>query len=238
MKKFYLFLLLSFFTLFLFNETSRAQGFDLGLNLGLASPQGEFREKVDRLGFSFSGFAALFPAPNSPFSVGLNLGYVIYGMERRKEPWSTTIPDAYLTVERTNSIVNFHAMFQVAPFEGRFRPYVEGLFGGAYIFTTTSVKSDNQDKEITSSTNFDDWAWNYGAGGGLQIYLSESGSDQSLSYIYLDLKARYLYGTEAQYLKEGAVKIVNGKVYYYPSKSKTDLLYFSIGVVFAFRGVN
>lgn len=229
------FVLISFFSVLIIPDISSAQVIDLGGNLGVALPQGEFKNKVNQTGFHITGNASFCPNENLPFSVGLNVGYVIYGNETRKEPWSTTIPDAFLTVKRTNNLVNFHALFQIIPFKWKFRPYLEGLFGGAYIFTTTSVESDYQDKELTSSTNFDDWAWNYGAGGGFQIYLTKSNNEISESTIYLDLKARYLFGTEAAYLKEGSVKIINGKVYYDIAKSKTDLLYISLGVVVSIK---
>ena len=75
-----------------FPITSNAQ--QAGLNFSLAFPQGEFGEQVDNIGFGLSGeFMFLSPKPHAPFGLGLNLGYYIYGMESRKEPWSLTIPD-------------------------------------------------------------------------------------------------------------------------------------------------
>jgi hypothetical protein len=48
--------------------------------------------------------------------------------------------------------------------------------------------------------------------------------------IYLDLKGRYLFGSEAVYLKEGDVQINGAQVIYHPSKSKTDMLTVHAGV--------
>lgn len=205
-----------------------------GLNLTLAIPSGEFKEKVDNLGFGLSGnINFISPKPKSPFGIGLNLGYIVYGSESRTEPLSTTIPDVFVNIDRTNSLLNFHLLFTVGFPTGRIRPYVEGLFGGSYIFTTTSVKSQGTGEEFASSTNFDDWAWSYGAGGGFTILLSgDPNTDQNT--IYLDLKGRYLFGSEAEYLKKGSVRIVNSRVEYDVNKSKTDLITIHAGILVYF----
>jgi hypothetical protein len=158
-----------------------------------------------------------------------------YGSESRREPFSYTIPDVFVDVDRTNNLVNFHILFQIIPATGAFRPYAEGLFGGSYIFTETSIKSRDYD-EVASSTNFDDFAWSYGAGAGFIILLTEN-VGEDVGSLYLDLKARYLFGSEAEYLKEGSVKVKEGtlNVTYDVSKSKTDLLQIHLGVVAYFN---
>ncbi|MDO8550105.1 MAG: hypothetical protein Q7S39_08160 [Ignavibacteria bacterium] len=50
--------------------------------------------------------------------------------------------------------------------------------------------------------------------------------------LYLDFKARYLFGSEAEYMKEGFVKLGNGRVTYDVSKSKTNLLQIHLGIYF------
>ena len=85
--------------------------------------------------------------------------------------------------------------------------------------------------KLPATTNFDDFAWNYGVGGGLLINLySPDVGEGIFESLFLDLKVRYLLGTEAEYLKEGSVTIDNGNVYYDVSKSKTDLLITQVGV--------
>lgn len=207
----------------------------VGLNFTAALPQGEFKDNVDNAGWGVSAHATLFtPGPTLPFTVGLNLGFINYGNESRKAPWSYTIPDANVDVTRTNNIVNFHVLFQVSPFNSPVKPYLEGLFGGNYLFTTTKVESDYLDKSLTETTNQDDFAWSYGGGGGIMIKLTDLADP--VGSIWLDLKARYLLGTEAEYLKEGSVEIntTNGTAIYHLSRSKTDLLTIHIGVVAEF----
>ena len=209
-----------------------------GLNIMLGFPSGEFKENVKRTGFGLSGhYLFLAPSAQRPFGIGLNIGYLNYGQETRREPFSLTIPDVTVDVERSNNLVNFHALFQLGFGSGSVRPFVEGLFGGSYIFTETTIRSKGS-QEVASSTNFDDFAWSYGGGGGILIQLSsgdEEGSDNGS--LFLDLKVRYLFGSEAEYLKEGSVIISNGKVNYQISKSKTDLITAHAGVVAYFNSI-
>jgi hypothetical protein len=225
----YLIILISTFTINL-PAQSAGGGFMLGF------PQGEFKENIDRLGFGISGQVLFFnPVEELPFGFGINIGYLNYGSESRQEPFNSRIPDVVVDVDRTNNLVNFHLLFHIAPPSGTLRPYLELLFGGAYLFTETSVNSRGDD-EIASSTNFDDFAWNYGVGGGLLINLySPDVSEGGFEALYLDLKVRYLFGTEAEYLKEGSVIPQNGDVYYDVSNSKTDLLITQLGVMVYFN---
>lgn len=209
-----------------------------GLNLTLGFPMGEFKKEIDRLGFGLSGhFLFLAPTDNRPFGIGLNVGYLNYGQETRQELFSSTIPDVTVDVERSNNLVNFHALFQLGFGSGSVRPFIEGLFGGSYIFTETTIRSRGSE-EVASSNNFDDFAWSYGAGGGILILLTsgdEEGSEAGA--LFLDLKARYLFGSEAEYLKKGSVVVSPGKVDYKVSKSKTDLLTVHAGVVAYFNSI-
>jgi hypothetical protein len=209
-----------------------------GLNFTLGFPTGEFKNNVKRTGFGVSGeFLLLTPTIQNPFSIGLNLGFINYGSESRREPFSSTIPDVTVDVDRSNNIVNFHILFQLAFPTGIVRPYAEGLFGGSYIFTETTIKSRGVD-EVASSTNFDDFAWSYGVGGGflIQVYTPDN-QEEKVGSVFIDLKARYLYGSEAEYLKEGSVIVENGRVTYNTSKSKTDLLTAHIGAVVYFNSL-
>ena len=208
-----------------------------GLNIMLGFPMGEFKEEIDRLGYGLSGhFLFLAPTVNRPFGIGLNVGYLNYGQETRREPFSLTIPDVTVDVERSNNLVNFHVLFQLGFGSGSVRPFVEGLFGGSYIFTETTIRSRGAE-EVASSNNFDDFAWSYGAGGGLLILLSSGEEGEDFGSIFLDLKARYLFGSEAEYLKEGSVIVSGGNVTYQVTKSKTDLLTVHVGVVAYFNSI-
>ncbi len=204
----------------------------LGLDLMLGLPQGEFKQNVGDVGGGFTGQFLWSPSERMPFSVGLNLGLLIYGSETRREPFSTTIPDVTVEVSRTNNLLNFHLLFKIIPQKGDFRPYLEGLFGGAYLFTETKIENTS-----TSSVNFDDFAWNYGGGGGLMfcVHREKQPENGKISEIFVDLRARYLYGTRANYLREGSIKYLGaGKIGYDVVRSTTDMISIHLGAVLYF----
>jgi hypothetical protein len=207
-----------------------------GVDFTLGFPMGEFKENVDRLGYGISGHFLFFtPSPEAPFTAGLNIGFLNYGSESRRERFSTTIPDVFVDVDRSNNLMNFHVMFRAAWPTGVVRPYAEGLFGGSYLFTETTIRSRGTD-DVASTNNFDDFAWSYGGGGGFLIRVTENASEE-IGSVFIDLRARYLLGTQAEYLKEGSIRIENGHAFYDVSKSKTDILTVHLGVTAYFNSL-
>ncbi len=234
MKK-YLPLFLSVFVLsVLFSTSINAQS--AGLNFTLGFPSGDFKDNVKRTGIGGNLEGLLWMQSSVPFGIGLNLGFYNYGSETRREPFSLTVPDVTVDVDRSNNIVNFHLLFRITTNNTKARPYLDLLFGGAYIFTETKIYSRSNSEEVAGSTNFDDFAWSYGIGGGIMYKLMNLPGNNAEGYnpLYLDFKVRYIYGTEAEYLKQGSVTVQNGKVYYNTIKSKTDLLTVGIGVIMYF----
>jgi hypothetical protein len=227
MKKLFGLIVFLVFTSISFAQTA-------GVSFMIASPQGEFKNNVDNLGFGVQVEGTLWtPSIERPFSIGLSAGYLIYGLTSERRAWHD-FPGVYLNLTRTNSIANLHALFKITPFMGSVRPYIEGIFGGNYLFTTSEVKNENGDQQIASSTNFDDFTWSYGGGAGLLFKVAENLG--SVSTLFLDLKMRYMFGTEAEYLTENSVYINNvGDTVFNPQKSKTDLLTFHIGIVAYFN---
>lgn len=218
MRKLFITVLIVFSSVTLFAQQA-------GISFTLGFPEGDFKDHNKRTGFGGNLEALL--VKTGPASMGLNIGYLNYGSETRRERFSTTIPDVMVDVNRTNNILNFHLLFHIAPDFSTFIPYAEGLFGGSYIFTETRI--DSREEDVASSTNFDDFTWSYGAGGGFMIHVY-SNPDNEISDVYIDFKVRYLFGGKAEYLKEGSVVIEDGIAYFTPEKSKTDLLTASLGV--------
>jgi hypothetical protein len=169
--------------LFLLLVVSSVSGSNLfaqsaGINFTVGLPMGEFKENVDNTGWGLSGYFLLLPITKAnPFSVGLNIGYLNYGNETWTEYLRYT--NMSVDVERTNNLVNFHLFFQAGWPTGPIRPYIEGLFGGSYLFTSTALKSYNNE-DVGSETEFDDFAWSYGGGGGFLIRLT-SNTDEQIS---------------------------------------------------------
>lgn len=214
-----------------------AQNWEASVGFGLASPQGEFRSSLGQNGYGIVGDIGYAPAVN-PYFIGLSVGYLVYGSESRKEPFSTTIPDVTVDVNTTNALVIAQLLLKFQPNRGVLRPYMQGALGVNYLFTTTQITSENTIafEEVASSTNESDAAFAYGGGAGLLIRLSGPAGEgeESPSEFLIDLGARYMVGGEADYLKEGSIRRVNGRVVYDTQRSATDLLLFQVGVAFRF----
>ena len=210
-----------------------AQTWQGGVDFLLGSPQKEFRKNVDRLGVGVTLNAGYAPE-GTPVMLGLEFGFMNYGSSERREPFSTTIPDVFVRVSTSNNFILGHAILRLQPNTGVFRPYLQGMLGFNYLFTETKIENENNvGQEVASSTNLSDGAFSYGGGAGLMFMVYQPG-DGSVSDVYLDLGARYIVGGEAEYLKEGSVRNVNGRVAYDSYTSATDLLELQIGVTVRF----
>jgi hypothetical protein len=213
-----------------------------GANFTLGFPQNEFRKNVDNVTFGGSGYFFC-RIPNTAFSVGGGLGFLVYGQDTREEAFSETIP-VNLDVTTTNSIFMGHLLLRIQPVQGPVCPYIDGLFGFSYLSTQTSIKDQddwNDEDEIASSTNYDDFASRYGFGGGLMIRVyrvpEEKSEFENLESVCIDLGIQYMRGGEAEYLKEGSIEIEDSDVIYKISKSTTDLITVHIGVSFNFHSM-
>lgn len=205
----------------------------------LGFPQGEFKDNVDRIGYGVSG-EFLYSFDPTPVKIGASLGFLIYGRETREEPFSTTIPDVTVDVTTSNNVLLGHFLIRLQPRVGAIRPYLDGLVGFNYLFTQTKIESqEGQEQDIATSTNFDDFAFSYGGGGGIMIKVYDGTkkrkpSKGGLAAVLVDARVRYLKGSKAEYLKEGSIGREDTEVTYDVIKSNTDLLTVQIGAIFEF----
>ena len=209
-----------------------------GLHLILGLPQGEFKDNVDRVGLGISGHLVGQVHPN--LAVGAGLGLFIYGSESRREPFSTTIPDVVVEVSRSNNFAFGDLIMQLQANTQTIKPYIEGRFGFNYLWTETTIKDVDGSEDIASSANFDDFTLSYGGGAGMMFQVWQSKRtrgrlESGVSKVFIDVKALYMLGGEAEYLKEGSVVIgPGGSVTYIVSQSKTDLLSIHAGAAVEF----
>lgn len=215
-----------------------AQHLQASINFLLGQPQNEFQDNVEDLGFGLGGnFGYHFGT--SPIMIGAEVQYMIYGSQTRREPFNDNIPDVTVEVETSNNILLFHALARLQSPSGTFRPYLDGLLGLNYFFTETSVRDeDGFDEPIASSTNQEDVALSYGAGGGVMLQVHKSRHPETggvrLREVLIDFRIRYLFGGEATYLKEGSITVNNGQLAIDALRSRTDLLTYQLGVSFNF----
>ncbi len=213
----------------------------LGLNFQMVFPQGDFKRKVDDLGFG-GDLDIGYDFPGWPLAAGLQLGYVSYGSITSKAPLSGTIP-INVEVTTTNSIVPLHAFVRLIPPKGDFRPYFEGLAGISIFTTSMSAENLNTGEEIAGETKNSDVAFSYGGGGGALVRVwtgtsrnEKDGSEHAMT-VYVDARVRYFYGGKASYFTEDAVYREGDAVRFDEKKittSKTDFLTAHIGVTIRF----
>jgi len=201
--------------------------FDLGF------PQGEFKNNLDKTGLGM-GLNIGVRLGNSPVVFGVDMAIMQYGEDERYESFSN-IPDVTVRVVNSYNILQGHVFLRLQPFdEAAFSPYFDVLVGLNYLWAETSIKDEDWDEEdVFSTVNFDDAALSYGFGGGVMIGLggAKAGpAKRKVMEFFLDLRARYIFGGNAQYLQEGSIVVDGQDVTYYYSESKTDLLTFQIGV--------
>ena len=118
---------------------------------------------------------------------------------------------------------------------GIIRPYVDGLIGLNYLYTSSRAEYDSQyypepPQSLPSTTNQFDLAFSYGGSAGFLIQLTEwAAQDGTPGRLLLDFKLRYLFGGEAEYLRRGtAYEYVDGRL---PAEySTTNILLPQLGV--------
>ncbi len=213
-----------------FASAARAQSFQAGIDFSTVIPVGEFRDNVSNNGYGIGG-QFLFAVGRSPIFIGADVGFVTYGSETRREPLSPTIPEIELRVRTTNNIALTHLLVRAQPRYGAVRPYVDGLIGFKYLYTQTAIRDEFDGEDLATTTNQSDLTFSYGFGGGVQWRLADLGGGRDIS---LDTKARYLRGSEAEYLKKGSIRRGAGGVFFDVLESRTDTISLQIGVTLRF----
>ncbi|MFB3903337.1 MAG: hypothetical protein ACE15E_07785 [Acidobacteriota bacterium] len=211
-----------------------AQNLELGADFVIALPQNEFRDNINDEGYGGAAHFGYFLG-DSPIMIGTDFGFLKYGTVRRFESISPEIPEITVRVQTTNNIMMLHGFVRLQPQDGPVRPYVEGLAGFKYLFTRSSIIDDFFDERLASSTNFDDFAGSWGVGTGLDIRLWENYRRRSVAEVSLTIGARYLWGSEAEYLRKGSIiRDPDGELTFLAFRSRTDTLVPSIGACIRF----
>jgi hypothetical protein len=194
-----------------------------GITVGAGLPMGLFKTNLGKDGFQFDLYYAR-KLKSAPLFIGFDCAFFIYGMSTRQEPLEN-IPEVNVDVETSNSVIQGLFFIRLQPAKGPFRPYIEGLAGVSYLSTDTTItEREFPWDEIASDTNFSDFALAAGGGAGVEVHL----------WGVLDIKARYLTGSKAKYLKEGSIVYEGGQAVYLYQESATNLLSFQAGVSFRF----
>ncbi len=208
-----------------------AQEVEFGASLQLGLPQGPFQDQLEEIGFGIQAMAG-YHIPRTPVMLGIDAGFLTFGTDRRDEPLSTTIPDVRVRVENSYNMASLNFLTRLTGRDPYFRPYVDFLVGFNYLYTESTVSSRGGSQEdVFRDTNFDDFAFSYGAGAGIRFMVWD-GREGGQGRVYVNTQVRYMVGSEAEYILPGSIRTDNGQLDFDVSSSRTDLLSFQLGLTF------
>ncbi|MBK8167938.1 MAG: hypothetical protein IPK64_18490 [bacterium] len=210
---------------------ARAVETEAGVRFVVGAPVGEFGDAVDNEGFGLDGHLGLRLRPS--LTVGLGLQAMIYGSETRS--YRLPLVEEF-DLNTSNYLAGSFLFAQWRPLTGAVQPYVEARVGFNYLWTESKLEDQDwwDDDEVARKTNYDDFATYWGGGGGLLIRLVTADRAESRHGVFLDLKATYQQGAEAEYLTEGDITFVGDVPVFSPSQSRTDMASYQLGVVVTF----
>ena len=236
--------------------------FDISFYTGI--PINEFADNTDALGFGLKGAFYIPFGPKTPLYFGIGFGGMIFGSNGQYinenlviSSGSTVIGTIPVNLEaRTNNwmlngllSVRYQAALQYV------QPYVELIGGGSYLYTRTvlydrsdrGIFTSDEDDEINSRTLESSFTYNYGAGAGFMIRLTDQ--------IFLNVGGAYLRGGRAKYFDKEQTSQwdiqftgsgnfdpnnlnpddVSLDYAGEPKKSTTDMIQVNLGVTFKIR---
>ena len=199
-----------------------ARQFHGSMTFSMGFPQGEFKGNIDNntaLGLDLAFGVQL---GKSPFMIGIDLGIMDYGSDKRYETLYNA-PEYQFEVEHDYNILQglVFLRYQVVK-TGPVRPYIDALAGINYLWTDTSLGDDDENEQITLTVDYDDFAFSYGVGGGMLVKLGKK-KKRGVEF-FIDMRARYIFGGKAEYLAEGSIIVENQEVTYLSYETRSDLL--------------
>ena len=225
----YRFTMLLFTFLILGVSQTYAQSWEFDAHFMTGFPQNEFGNNVDNVGLGGGGGFG-YHLESSPIMIGGEFSFLFLSSETRRVPVITFLePNITVNVKATNDILGGHFFVRLQSNQGVVRPYLEGLLGVHNLFTETQIKNGTGNEVIARSTNQKDSAFSYGTGAGLMIRVSKT--DNDIKEVFINLRVRYLFGGEADYL---SFRREDGQVSIDFNNSRTDLITFQLGVAFTF----
>jgi len=201
--------------------------FQVGGDFVIAQPKGELANNIPHgYGMNLTGMFRL--DPKGFLSLRGDVGGAQYGRESFTVPYFGVTDRIRLEVETTNGIAWAAIGGHLQIPEGWVRPYANASVAYTHFATTSSISGTDDSEEYASTTNQSDGSRAWIFGGGVVIPF---GSRYALGG--LNLGARYYYGAEAEYLREGDITDNgDGTITIFPQRSKTDMVVWQIGVSF------
>jgi hypothetical protein len=216
------------------NKSSSAS---LDLEILVASATGEFKDFYENGEMGGLGFTLLFAVHKTiPVDLGFDFGYYFMSANRsRLEYYALSVGDYDVNSKVNGTMVPVHMVGRLTPFKNSeffIQPYLEVMAGFRIFVVKQTIETTLLNTgvvlnpETESTTN---GAFSYGYGAGLKVMLSKKNGT------FLNAKVNQVYGSATKYIdQESVVLMDDGSFQYNTTKSKTDILRFSIGLHFQF----
>lgn len=207
-----------------------------GIYFSNSVPQNEYMDNLKQSGPGF-GFLGGYRFEPIPITVGGQFDMVFFGGETRY--YNYKLPNGWTyardTLNTTSWSMPITAFVRLEPNLFNFvYPYLEAFAGFSLMNANANYKSNygvNDDKNEFSA-NF-----NYGLGAGASFKLTDFILlPNNITRMLLDVKFRYMSGNETDYYTVKANS--DGSVTFDKFRSKTDQVFFNIGLVFYFGNAN
>ena len=176
------------------------------------------------------------PGITSPVAIGISANFMVFSTDDKEKKVTQGFFDLVQKSELSSNMAQFHLFAQLSPFPGSVKPYIEVLGGGNLLWTYATVKLEDDDgfdfgndnERIKKSDSFSDFTWSYGAGAGILVKIVPLPTLD----LYLDLKARYTRGGEAEFVTvdEAEVDFDKGTITFEPKTAFTEIMTFHLGV--------
>lgn len=200
----------------------------LGFQLHGFLPVGELKRDATEIWGAGFGTDIALQIKDSPVYLGAMFDFTRYGSRVRKGFHSTELPD--VRYRHHNEMIRILPMVRIKPeTKGRVMPYMDFHLGGAYVMTRARVYDRDIDEVVDTFVELDDFALNYGLGGGLEFILDE--------YVSLDLFVRSSFSSRAEYLTPKTIQYDPAAQSYQLSvqQSRFNSLTFGFGVKLLLR---
>jgi hypothetical protein len=206
----------------------RQPGGVVGVSLITADPAGELGYYFDQ-GFGAQLNGAFPLEPSGRLRIRGDLGWVIYGYERKRVCFGTPIGcriEADLTT--TNNIFFGGLGPELVLATGTVQPYLNVSWGLSYFATSSSLGGSADLGDFAHTTNFDDATFAWRAGGGVRWEVKGGRKP-----IYLDVGAEWHQNGLADFLAEGdIIDYPDGSITMTPHRAEANLTTFHFGVAF------
>lgn len=229
---------LIFCSSFSLQAQERNQGLQANVNIISGLPMGDFDDNLNQ---AVPGFSVSFggETPGLPLELGTELGFMSFGSDDLLELRvnNTNVPVQTVTVESRSKALMGHLVARLTPSEGTIRPYADALAGVRYFFSDTNIESEalstdnnlferDDVNRFFSTANFDSFAFSAGVGAGVEFLVTDGpiGMHNRDSSVLLQLGARYLFGTEAEYLIEDSIRRQNGSITFDVAETNTHMV--------------